>query len=489
VERGRRGDSLPLSTAVGRGPGGGAFRFWLTVSLAILVFAATFAVFYDRAARVGYNTDEGQAIWPSQYFQFVFLEGKVGDPPWGPNYWTLTQTPVYRYIIGAGIWLGGQRFQDLDLDFRRDEVSGPDRAKYFDPATYRDERKLADQRRTPRPSNEVLWAARVPMVLLGTGTAAMLFLAAVELGGIFAGLVAAVGFVAAPFVLTLLPRAHTEAPFLFFLVLGLWLSIRAARAATRGQPRLLTLGALAGLAVGLSAGSKLTGVLVLAALGGFAAGGFVLAFLARRPDAAWQVGPRFVLERAWRWSALAAVVGLVVFLVVNPYLWPDPVGRTRAMLEFRQQEMFGQRTLNEDLAVPDGAVTRLAFLLRRSTLDEPWAARRLGLPVEGILAAVGLGVAAVRIVQGRRTGTLVGPEAVVGCWLLVLIVGTAPNLGIDWDRYYLPIVAVGLVFTGLGTAALVEGAWRIVSRRRAPTASAAAPPPIPTASSGSAGYR
>src|SRR3954447_13498982 len=109
--------------------------------LALMVFAATFAILYDRAARVGYNTDEGQAIWPSQYFQFVFLDGKVGDPPWGPNYWTLTQTPVYRYIIGAGTWLGGQRFQDLDLDFRRDEVSGADRAKYFDPATYRDERK------------------------------------------------------------------------------------------------------------------------------------------------------------------------------------------------------------------------------------------------------------------------------------------------------------------------------------------------------------
>jgi hypothetical protein len=298
-----------------------------------------------------------------------------------------------------------------------------------------------------------------------------------------------VAFVAAPFVLTLLPRAHTEAPLLFFLILGLWLSLRAARAATRGQPGLLTLGALAGLAAGLSAGSKLTGVLALAALGGLAAGAFVLALLARRPDVAWQIGPRFVLERTWRWSALAAVVGLVVFLVVNPFLWPDPVGRTRAMLEFRQQEMFGQRTLNEELAVPEGIGTRLVFLLRRSALDEPWAARRLGVPIEGILAAVGVGVAAVRIVRGRRAGTLVGPEAVAGVWLLILILGTAPNLGIDWDRYYLPIVAVGLAFTGLGAAMLVDRAWRIVSRRRAPTATAATAPPIPTASSGSAGYR
>jgi len=464
-------------------------------TLALLVFVATFGVFYERAARVGYNTDEGQAIWPSQYFQLVFLEGKLSGPAWEPNYWTLTQVPVYRYIIGAGIWLGGAPFMELDLDHRRDEVSGPDRAKYFDPATYRDERKLAEQRRVPRPSPETLWAGRLPMVLLGAGTAALLFVVAAELAGIVAGLVATVAFTAAPFVLTLLPRAHTEAPFLFFLVLGLWLSMRAARASSASPlPRKgegsgvgATYGVLAGLAVGLSAGSKLTGVLALAALGAFAIGALVLALLARRRAVAEEIGAPAVLERSWRWSALAAVVGLVVFLAVNPLLWPDPVGRTRAMLAFRQQEMFGQRTLNEELAVPEGIATRLVFMLRRSAFDEPWAARRLGVPIEGVLMAIGVGVVAARIWQQRRAGALVGPEAVLGTWLLVMIAGTAPNLGIDWDRYYLPIVALGLIFAGAGTAALVDGARRIVSSRRAPRTTAAAPPPIPTASSGSAG--
>jgi hypothetical protein len=503
----------PSPTRGGRGPGFGASARWL---LALLVFAATFWVFYDRAARVGYNTDEGQAIWPSQYFQFVFLEGRLGDPPWGPSYWTLTQVPVYRYIIGAGIWLSGNQFMELDLDHRRDEVSGPDRARYFDPATFKDERKLAEQRRVPRPSPDVLWAARLPMVLLGAGTAALLFVVTAELSGILGGVLAAAGFVAAPFVLTLLPRAHTEAPFLFFLVLGLWLSVLAARRAAgrplppapaplrwsreadNSAPRstavgrgrgwgLYVLATLAGLAVGLSAGSKLTGVLALAALGAFSAGAFVLGWLARRPGLAEQVGPRAALMRAWQWSALATVVGLVVFLAVNPFLWPDPVGRTRAMLEFRQQEMFGQRTLNEELAVPEGIGTRLAFLLRRSALEEPWAPRRLGIPVEAILSVVGLGVVAARLVQNRREGSLVGPEALTGAWLLVSIVGTAPNLGIDWDRYYLPIVALGLVFAGIGAEALVAAGRRAVSRRRAPTTTAATPPPIPTASSGSAG--
>lgn len=462
----------------------------LRLALALLVFVASFGVFYERAARVGYNTDEGQAIWPSQYFQYVFLEGKVSGPVWEPNYWTLTQVPVYRYIIGASLWLSGTPFMELDLDHRRDEVSGPDRAKYLDSATYRDESRLAEQRRVPRPSPEQLWAGRVPMVLLGAGTVAMLFLVAAELGGWLAGLVTAATFTAAPFVLTLMPRAHTEAPFLFFLALGLWLSLRASRSSLVPPPaRGLPL--LAGLAVGLSAGSKLTGVLALAALGGFAAGALALALLVRwRPALAQQIGPRIVLERAWRWSALATVVGLAVFLLVNPLLWPDPVGRTRMMLEFRQQEMFGQRTLNEELAVPEGIMTRLGVLLYKSALDEPWAARRLGVPLEGVLMAVGAGVLAARVFRARQAGGLVGPEAMFGTWLLVLVAGTAPNLGIDWDRYYLPIVAVGLVCTGVGAAWLVDGAWRLTSRRRAQSpraTSAATPPPMPTASKGSAG--
>ena len=48
-------------------------------------------------------------------------------------------------------------------------------------------RRLAEQRRIPRPSPDVLWAARLPMVLLGAGTAALLFVVAAELGGVVGG--------------------------------------------------------------------------------------------------------------------------------------------------------------------------------------------------------------------------------------------------------------------------------------------------------------
>jgi hypothetical protein len=241
------------------------------------------------------------------------------------------------------------------------------------------------------------------------------------------------------------------------------------------------------VAVGLSAGSKLTGILVLAALGGFAVGAGVLALLARRADVATVVGPPSILTRAWRWSTLGAVVGLLVFLAVNPFLWPNPVERAGMMLQFRQQEMFGQRTLNEDLAVPANVPYRLWLMTRRSLYDEPWFGHRHGLPVEATLAVVGAGLLVTRIIGLRRAGGLVGPEAVVGVWALALLVGSGLNLGIDWDRYYLPTAALGLVLAGVGAAGLLDGARRIISRWRTPTTTATTPPAMPTASSGSAG--
>jgi hypothetical protein len=474
-------------------------RRWLAWALAGLVFLGSAGVFYERAARVGYNTDEGQNIWPSQYFLYALLDGRTGSPEWDASYWTLTQVPVSRYIIGGALGLAGQPPMPMDPDFRSDEFTEPGRAKYLDAATYRDERKLAEQRRVPRPSADALWAARVPMVVLGAGTALLLFIVTAELAGLVGGLAAAVCFVAAPFVQTLVPRAHTEAPFLFFLLLGLWLSMRAARAslrpagiARRWDRRSLLLGVLAGLITGLSAATKLTSVLALAALASFAAGTMLLAWLGRRRavsrrDASALLGPVLALERSWRWSGLAFIVGVMVFLAVNPFLWPDPVDRIGAMIQFRQQEMFGQRALNQELAVPEGIVTRLGFLLYRSVFDEPWAARRLGVPIEGILMVVGGAVAATRVARTRNSGGLLGPEATAGWWFVVMVAGSAPNLGIDWDRYYLPIVVLGLVFTGVGTTALLDGARRMVSKRRTPTANATTPPAMPTASSGSAG--
>jgi hypothetical protein len=477
----------------------------------LVVFALAAAVLLWRAERVGYNTDEGQHVATAGYFRLVFLEGTLGGPAWDETYWTLTQPSLPRYILGAAIWLSGNPLPPLDLEHRIREVRGPDRERYLDPRTYADERRLAQERQVERPRPAVLTAARVPMALLGAGSVALLFLIGRALGGTVAGLVAALGLLAAPLALTLLPRAHAEAPLLFFTLLGLLLGIHAARAATatgpvdeprgsqerpdpschpersegshaRGQgnmrsfaalrmtgkgqgieqvPAWLLFGLLCGMATGLAAASKLTAVLGLAALGAFAAWAPVTRLALGGATGRGQVaaGGR-AAGRTWRWSALAAVVGLATFVAVNPFLWPDPVGRTVAMLRFRQQELFGQRALSPENAVPEDLPTRTALLLRRTFMDEAPLAARTGLPLDAPLALVGTWVLARGASRTWRAGGLLGPEAFALAWIAAFVAGTIPNLGINWDRYYLPVVALSLVPIGVGAATLLDAGLR-----------------------------
>ena len=447
---------------------------------AVVVFVVAAWTMLGQASRVGYNTDEGQFISTAQYFEFVFLDGQLGGAPWDETYWTLTQPPITRYILGAAIWLSDNPVPRVNLEHRIEEVRGPDRERFLDPAYFRDERRLAEERRIDRPSAAVLQAGRLPMALFGAGAALLLFLVARTLSGLIGGLVAAGGLLAAPLALQLLPRAHAEGPLICLTLLGLYLAILAARAAGRpGSSRHLALGALAGVVTGLAAATKLPAVLGMVALGGFAGWAFVLGRWPTWTGLAPSPAARVASARTWRWAALAATLSLVVFIGVNPFMWPGPVQRTLAMLQFRQQEVVGQRALNEELAVPDHLPTRVGLLLSETFVRQVPVARRTGIPLEAVLAVVGAGALAWSALHARDRGGLVGPAALTLAWVLLFLAGTAPNLGIDWDRYYLPTLSLGLILVGVGADVLVGAigqAWRrsrpMAPARDRPTAAA-----------------
>jgi hypothetical protein len=261
---------------------------------------------------------------------------------------------------------------------------------------------------------------------------------------------------------------------MFFTLLGLYLALLAARVATSARtPRYLILGASSGVVAGIAGATKLSATLAMATLGAFACWALAVRWRAARRAATARGGagmPAIVLaaDRSWRWAALAAVLSLVVFVAVNPFLWQDPVGRTLAMLRFRQQEMFGQRALNPELAVPEHLTTRVGLLLSEAFYERMPIGRRTGLPVEAVLATLGAGWLAWRALRAHDNGGLVGPEALALAWALATVVGTAPNLGIEWDRYYLPTLTVGLMLVGVGADALVGIIGRATRPRRPP---------------------
>jgi hypothetical protein len=424
------------------------------VVVGLVLFLGAAISLLGEAERLDYDTDEGQKIAAAQYFELAFLHGILSGPAWDETYWTMTQPPLTRYILGAGIWLSGNPVPRLDLGHRIAEVRGPNREHFWDRRTYTQDREQLDRERLiERPQSAVLAAARVPMALLGAGAIVLMFLLGRMLAGTGGGLVAALGLLGAPVAREMLPRAHAEAPLLFFGLLGLLLAVRAATATReaghgpaearypRGRDWVFGVGA--GLASGLAAAAKLPGALGVVALGLFAA----WSALVQR----WT--PPGVAYRSVQWSLCAFIVGAVAFVSINPFLWPNPVGRSLAMLDFRRQETFGQRLTSAKRAVPDGLDTRLTLLLQRTFVVEPPLARWTGVPFDAGLALLGAGALGLRAARVGRAG-LVGPEACVLVWCATTLLGTAPNLALDWQRYYLPTVALAVLLAGVGADAI-----------------------------------
>ena len=172
-ERARRRAEIALRANVGTivdipGLRAASTSRWLDPVLFACLLIAAVVVYVPTAARVGYNTDEGQFIAASEYFDIAFLKHELTGPNWAPNYYTLTQPMLSRFILGAGIRFAGLTPPPLDIHHREADVNPATRGRYLERETYRDERRLAEERRIDRPSNAQLQAARAPMILLST---------------------------------------------------------------------------------------------------------------------------------------------------------------------------------------------------------------------------------------------------------------------------------------------------------------------------------
>jgi len=429
-----------------------------------------------------FHHDESQWIYTTRFLA-LFEQGATSAPEWD-SYWLHTQPPVARYLLGVPLQLAGYDLLhlngpwDTSLTFAQNGAQG----------------------NMPSPSQ--LSLARLGSALAACGAVLLLFGLGRQAGGWVAGLGAA-GWLAGNFYAReLLTRATGDGLLLTLLLLTLALTVplvAALAAATdpsappRTWRRVAGLTLAVGAVIGLATATKLTAVFVLPAL----ALALPLDAGVRWAGSAGRAAAGRVLRR--RVAAAAAValgataVALGVFVAVNPALWPQPVARSIALFTFRQEEMAQQMVAFPEVAIPAGprrfqlALTRPLFLysfgasLGQMVGGDAGGAAGARLPLDAVLVALGVLTAlGTRLPRRRRTAAapLPPPEptdrpapglGVVGCvavWTLVLYGGIALTIGMDWDRYYLPIMGLAAFWAGCGLAWL--GAH--VGRRLAQTA-------------------
>ena len=408
--------------------------------------------FFWQLDREEFHGDESHWTSSGQQAFHLVASLRLDDPQWRDEFYFYSQPQVGKLTIGAALALVG--------------ISGPTAVYDYDW-----QRLLHENRAAGRvPSAEALQAARVPGALAGwlgcllvwalaaftpfpaahrVGTrpsptrgegehdsAAQSFLAAT-------GPLAAALLASHPLWLANARRAGLDTMALS-LGLASALAVHQGCRAT-GRRRAAGWWVVAGVLVGLSAGTKYVGLLA-ALLGPLAA----LAHLATRR----------------RWLHLMLCAGLMapaagaVFYVTNPALYSDPLTQLRVSVGFladqaesmRQTLPSFQSPLWVAVEIVDRTIWPLGFphVVDRS-LPEPLSPGSYGTPI----VALGAAIALLALARRRAFASLpAGPLALATGWTGLVFVLLALSVPTWWERWHVPLVPPLVLLAGMGLGVL-----------------------------------
>jgi ABC-type amino acid transport system permease subunit len=432
-------------------------RLTIELLLPVSVLVAGLVVFFTARAKI--DSDEGNWIGTTRYFETLFVDHDLSPEAWADGYWTRTQPMVFRYVIGSWLWLRGHdlKIQNPNYDYSKNAAT--------------------NRRLGLAPADDVLDDARKPARVMAALAVLMLYLVvrllAGPVGGPVGGLAAAVLALGSPYLEENLIRAKAESTLMFFLLAALLAAIVGLRRAGPDWPA-ARWGVATGLLLGLAFGSKLTVVLALVAVALWGAAACLdnwiapwrsrlAVSLARgTPSQARDGEPRH--GRPWVWLAAVVVTTILVFIGSNPFLWPDPIGRTWLLFENRRLEMAQQQ-----LDVPSRAVydlgDRIELVWDRSVSHDAFAPSRLNLPLEAILTVVGAAWLLVR--TGLAARGRPGIELLVLLWLACLWAGVSLGLGFLLPHYFVPTAMIATLLSGLAVGWSIQACRRLWLIRRA----------------------
>lgn len=466
------GETEPIAEA----NAGSAARPWPRwISIAALCCFVFFFALWQSSGRLHesqFHPDESR--WVNRAAYLLELQHPL-SAFWQDRYLTRAQPPMGSYMIGLGLFLQGR---DLRTNGPWDFQYGFENAITWNVS------------HGNMPTYDNLIAARQWNMVLGALTCVMLVLIVGMMvnwvGGAIAGLFMAIH----PLHRYLSTLAVSDAMFTTFVAFAVLSAIWLARKPTWGRSILLA------VALGMGAATKLSPLLIGVAWTAYALVLFVDPWLHSRARIGrlWGLVSRKELgtERplGWRLLVQAGLVG-TFFVLVYPFLWPDPIGRTKTIFDFRKYEMDNQAGFWPQAAIhgPIEALERTWQNLQQRTSStdriftwlgdlagQDWSGHGIDLylAVPGLLVLVYLAWK-----SGLASQQMLGMLAIAAQSVLIVAA-----LGVDFDRYYEPLVFTAAAGVGILTgwiAGLVWSWFRSYRSRSAPvSAPANSPAPAST---------
>ena len=386
-------------------------------------------VYLSNLKDVEFHPDESQWIGTSDAFE-SYLRMEFDSPVWAPSYWTLTQPPLARYVIGLGRYLGG---------YHRPELNRPwdfDRGRNF------------NERRGAMPSDDLLWWSRLPMAILASGSVTIVFMVLRESSGrltsyIWLGLV-----LINPYFTLHLRRAMGESCLLFFSVLTIYFGMRTLQLINETNPAgkrtAFVWLALSGLAAGLAWASKLNGIAMIV-LNVIVA--IVLGIKLNN-------SPKEKIAYSLWYGLVTGIASLFIFLAVNPFFWEAPVERVSQMFENRTQEM------NQQIVNYPGSYMKVEQRIRiiPTRVFENYASLQIPGIFNFVLTMLGVVIllCSIWIMLTKRDLNPGHIVLIITAFFNSMPVFLSP---LDWDRYYIFPVLFSTIFIAIAFGWII---WRVV---------------------------
>jgi len=426
-------------------------RWLLNLVIAALLFAISFSI--NNAHIEGTELHPDETRWLNRAY---YIED-IGDPygeTWQDYYLTRGQPPGGSYLMGIGLLLQGQPVDSngvWDFHFGREwnEMAGA------------------------VPDDDVLMAGRRTNAVVGALVVVTAFFAASMLTNRVGGIFGALFLAYHPLHITLSTQALSDE------LLALSLGVTFVAAFKFAQKPAFGWALVMGVALGIGGGTKLAPLalsFVLASLG--------IVWLAWQFRQHGRPALRWPASRSGALLLLQPVISGFVFVAMYPYLWVDPIGRSLALLDFRTTEMASQARIWPWARVdnPKDAFMRygeqLSDIASTTKHVQEWVDRNLGLPIPNpvgldfVVVAAG-GILLLRIVIQRG---LWSPHALVALLMAAEVGAVTVGLGVDFYRYYLPVLLVNSVLVGVAFGEATAAVRRHLRQRHAPQTHRAAMP-------------
>lgn len=421
-------------------------RWLLNAVLALAIFAVSFMVNLEHVDTTELHPDETRWLNRAYYLE-DFLD--PFGPTWQDYYLTRGQPPGGSYLMGLGLLLQGQPTDSVNVwDFN------------YGVSWTRDVDDTWNQLAGATPSEEVLTAGRRTNAFVGALVVVLAFAVTSMLtnrvGGIATGLFLAFH----PLHITLSTQALSDELLALTLAIAFAAAFRYVRSPGYGWALAM------GVAIGIGGGTKLAPLALAFVLAGYGAVWLLWKYRTEgRSVISWTRGKFGYL------LILQPIIAGIVFVAMYPYLWVSPIGNSLNLLDFRRTEMASQARIWSHARVDDpiGAFRRYGEQLHgaySSTRDmQIWIAERLGFenvtPVSFDLILVAIGAVLItRIVIQRGIWS---PHALVATLMAAELGAVTLGLGVDFYRYYLPVLLINAVLVGI---AFGEGWGALMSLSR-----------------------